>query len=217
MPVDRRSASGARQTASADADLHEHPPTPGCRAGLGWCSAIASSLSTILSVIPPSRGLRRPPDATLRASWTSPGRDALEVLGARVSAPLVLRGDRIVLSARDAQRAVGTYETGPLSNWYVEYMADALDAVFRALSDPTRRAILERLRTSDATVGELAEPFAMTVQAVSRHLKVLEAAGLVTRGREAQGRTSTPAPRPLRDAAAGLAAFERFWAARPDG
>ncbi|HMO10819.1 MAG TPA: metalloregulator ArsR/SmtB family transcription factor [Actinotalea sp.] len=96
-------------------------------------------------------------------------------------------------------------------------MADALDAVFRALSDPTRRAILERLRTSDATVGELAEPFAMTVQAVSRHLKVLEAAGLVTRGREAQWRTSSLDPRPLRDAAAWLAAFERFWAARPDG
>ena len=134
-----------------------------------------------------------------------------------MSAPLVLRGDRIVLSARDAQRAVGTYETGPLSNWYVEYMADALDAVFRALSDPTRRAILERLRTSDATVGELAEPFAMTVQAVSRHLKVLEAAGLVTRGREAQWRTSSLDPRPLRDAAAWLAAFERFWAPRPDG
>jgi DNA-binding transcriptional ArsR family regulator len=66
--------------------------------------------------------------------------------------------------------------------------ADALSRVFSALADPTRRDMVARLAAADATVGELAEPYAMTVQAVSKHLKVLQDAGLVTRGRDAQRR-----------------------------
>ncbi|HQY33398.1 metalloregulator ArsR/SmtB family transcription factor [Actinotalea sp.] len=88
---------------------------------------------------------------------------------------------------------------------------ETLNPVFRALADPTRRAILARLARCDATVGELAEPFPMTLQAVSRHLAVLERAGLVVRGREAQWRTSSLDPRPLRDAAAWLDGFRSFW------
>ena len=91
-------------------------------------------------------------------------------------------------------------------------MKDSLDLVFQALADPTRRAILERLRSCDATVGELAEPFAMSLQAVSRHLQVLERAGLVVRAREAQWRTAGLDPRPLRDVTAWLGPFTRFWA-----
>lgn len=90
-------------------------------------------------------------------------------------------------------------------------MKQPLDLIFQALADPTRRAILERLQTCDATVGELAEPFAMSLQAVSRHLQVLERAGLVVRGREAQWRTAGLDPRPLRAAVAWLGPFERFW------
>jgi DNA-binding transcriptional ArsR family regulator len=66
--------------------------------------------------------------------------------------------------------------------------ADALSRAFSALADPTRRDIVARLATGDATVGELAQPYAMTIQAVSKHLRVLEDAGLVTRGRDAQRR-----------------------------
>ena len=68
-------------------------------------------------------------------------------------------------------------------------MADPLDNVFAALSDPTRRDIVARLATSDATVGELAEPYEMTIQAISKHLQVLERAGLVSKTREAQRRS----------------------------
>ncbi|MCV2393538.1 metalloregulator ArsR/SmtB family transcription factor [Actinotalea sp. M2MS4P-6] len=91
-------------------------------------------------------------------------------------------------------------------------MTDELDGVFRALADPTRRAILDRLAGSDLTVGELAEPFAMSTQAVSQHLAVLERAGLVVRGREAQWRTASLDPRPLRVAQGWIAEFGRFWA-----
>ena len=75
-----------------------------------------------------------------------------------------------------------------------------LDHIFAALADPTRRALLERLAQGDATVKVLAEPFGMTLQAVSRHLKVLEGAGLITRGRDAQFRPCGLAERPLEDA-----------------
>ena len=68
-------------------------------------------------------------------------------------------------------------------------MADPLDSVFAALADPTRRDIVARLATSDATVGELAEPYKMTIQAISKHLQVLERAGLVSKTREAQRRS----------------------------
>src|SRR5262245_9958245 len=88
---------------------------------------------------------------------------------------------------------------------------DDLSEVFAALADPTRRAILARLATGEATVNELAEPFAVSVQAVSKHLKVLERAGLVTRGRSAQQRPARLRGAPLADAAAWLAIYRRFW------
>ena len=88
---------------------------------------------------------------------------------------------------------------------------EQLSDTFSALADPTRRAILGRLAQGEATVNELAEPFPITVQAVSKHLKVLEHAGLITRGRTAQLRPSRLHAPPLREAAAWLAAYRRFW------
>jgi DNA-binding transcriptional ArsR family regulator len=88
---------------------------------------------------------------------------------------------------------------------------DELSATFAALADPTRREILARLAEGEATVNELAEPFPISLQAVSKHLKVLERAGLVTRGRTAQLRPSRLQVAPLKDAAAWLETYRRFW------
>jgi DNA-binding transcriptional ArsR family regulator len=88
---------------------------------------------------------------------------------------------------------------------------DRLSVTFSALADPTRRAILARLASSAASVGELAEPFAMSLPAVSKHLKVLEHAGLITRGREAQWRPCRLDAGPLKDAADWLEHYHRFW------
>ena|SRR6516162_9246129 len=88
---------------------------------------------------------------------------------------------------------------------------DSLSMTFSALSDPTRRAILARLASGAASVGELAEPFAMSLPAVSKHLKVLEHAGLITRGREAQWRPCQLEAGPLKDAADWLEHYRRFW------
>ena len=88
---------------------------------------------------------------------------------------------------------------------------DQLSTTFSALADPTRRAILERLAEGEATVNELAEPFPITVQAVSKHLKVLEQAGLITRGRTAQLRPSRLEAAPLKEAADWLERYRRFW------
>jgi DNA-binding transcriptional ArsR family regulator len=88
---------------------------------------------------------------------------------------------------------------------------DELTATFAALADPTRRAILSRLTQGEATVGELAEPFPITVQAVSQHLMVLERAGLVTRGRTAQLRPRRLRGDPLKDAADWLEHYRPFW------
>ena len=88
---------------------------------------------------------------------------------------------------------------------------DELSTTFAALADPTRRGILERLAEGEATVGELAAPFDITVQAVSKHLKVLERAGLVTRGRSAQLRPSRLEGAPLRDAAQWIERYRAFW------
>jgi DNA-binding transcriptional ArsR family regulator len=88
---------------------------------------------------------------------------------------------------------------------------DQLTTTFAALADPTRRAILARLTEGDATVNELAEPFPMTVQAVSKHIKVLERAGLVTRGRSAQLRPSRIQGVPLKEAVDWLERYRRFW------
>jgi DNA-binding transcriptional ArsR family regulator len=89
--------------------------------------------------------------------------------------------------------------------------ADHLSTTLAALSDPTRRAILARLAGGEATVTELAAPFAMSMPAVSRHLKVLEHAGLITRGREAQWRPCRITAAPLKDIADWLAHYQRFW------
>ncbi len=88
---------------------------------------------------------------------------------------------------------------------------DRLSTIFAALADPTRRAILARLSLGEATVTELAEPFAMTLPAVSKHLKVLERAGLIERGREAQWRPCRLDPAPLKEAADWLEYYHRYW------
>jgi DNA-binding transcriptional ArsR family regulator len=89
--------------------------------------------------------------------------------------------------------------------------ADELSRTFGALADPTRRALLARLREGTSTVGELAEPFDMTFAAVSKHLRVLEHAGLVSRSRDAQYRPALLDARPLRDAAAWIGDYRQFW------
>jgi DNA-binding transcriptional ArsR family regulator len=88
---------------------------------------------------------------------------------------------------------------------------DQLSNTFAALADPTRRAILARLAEGEATVNELARPFPMSVQAVSKHLKALERAGLITRGRTAQLRPSRLQAAPLADAVDWLENYRRFW------
>jgi DNA-binding transcriptional ArsR family regulator len=88
---------------------------------------------------------------------------------------------------------------------------DQLSNTFAALADPTRRAILARLAEGEATVNELARPFPISVQAVSKHLKALERAGLITRGRTAQLRPSRLQAAPLEDAVDWLEKYRRFW------
>jgi DNA-binding transcriptional ArsR family regulator len=88
---------------------------------------------------------------------------------------------------------------------------NALGATFGALSDPTRRAIVERLTEGEATVGELAEPFEMSLPAVSKHLTVLEEAGLLTRTKEGRVRHCELVEEPLRDALQWIATYGRFW------
>jgi DNA-binding transcriptional ArsR family regulator len=93
---------------------------------------------------------------------------------------------------------------------------DQLTTTFAALADPTRRAILARLTQGEATVNQLAEPFPITVQAVSKHLKVLERAGLITRGRSAQLRPSRLQGAALKEASDWLAGYRGFWEHRFD-
>jgi DNA-binding transcriptional ArsR family regulator len=88
---------------------------------------------------------------------------------------------------------------------------DALSATFSALADPTRRAILARLSSGETSVTKLAEPFAMSMPAISKHLKVLERAGLIARGREAQWRPCRLEPGPLKDVSDWLEHYRRFW------
>ena len=89
--------------------------------------------------------------------------------------------------------------------------SDPLSTTFQALADPTRRAILARLALGEASVSDLAEPFAISLPAVSRHLKVLEQAGLVSRTREAQWRPCQLNAGPLKDAAGWIDHYRRFW------
>ena len=93
---------------------------------------------------------------------------------------------------------------------------DALDAVFQALADPTRRAILDRLRRGEASVAELAAPFALTPRAISKHVSVLEAAGLVSRERDAQRNLSRLRVEPLRQLDGWLEDYRKVWNARFD-
>jgi DNA-binding transcriptional ArsR family regulator len=91
--------------------------------------------------------------------------------------------------------------------------SDRLDATFAALADPTRRAILARLASGEASVTELARPFAMSQPAISKHLKVLERAGLISRSRQAQRRLSRLDARPLAEATGWLMDYRTFWEA----
>src|ERR1700741_1819291 len=94
--------------------------------------------------------------------------------------------------------------------------ADRLDATFAALADPTRRAILARLTRGEASVTELAAPFAMTQPAISKHLKVLERAGLISRGRERRGRPPRLRAEPLEEVAKWVGEYQRVWGERYD-
>ena len=95
-------------------------------------------------------------------------------------------------------------------------MADPLSSTFAALADPTRRAILARLAGGEATVNELAQPFDISLPAVSRHLKVLEGAGLISRTREAQQRPCKLEPEALKQAYSWMEHYRRFWDASFD-
>jgi DNA-binding transcriptional ArsR family regulator len=90
-------------------------------------------------------------------------------------------------------------------------LASRLDLTFAALSDPTRRAILARLASGEATVSDLAKPFDMTLPAISKHLKVLQRAGLISQSREAQWRPCRLESAPLKDAAAWIDHYKRYW------
>ena len=93
----------------------------------------------------------------------------------------------------------------------VKHPAPRLDAVFAALADPTRRAILSTLARGEATVGELAAPFAVSLPAISKHLRVLEDAGLVVRERDGRLRRCRPALGPMREAAGWITQYRRYW------
>ncbi len=89
--------------------------------------------------------------------------------------------------------------------------ADSLSATFSALADPTRRAILARLALGELSVGELARPFRISAPAITKHLKILQRVGLITRSRQAQWRPCRLRARPLQDAAAWIEEYRRFW------
>ena len=95
-------------------------------------------------------------------------------------------------------------------------MADQLSTTFAALADPTRRAILSRLTNGEASVTELAQPFDMSLPAITKHLKVLQRAGLITQGREAQWRPCRLQAKPMREAAEWMEPYRRHWEQRLD-
>ena len=99
---------------------------------------------------------------------------------------------------------------------YPQPRPDPLSATLSALADPTRRAILARLSTGEATVTELAAPFDMSLPAISKHLKVLQRSGLIEQGRQAQWRPCRLTPAPLRDVADWVGQYRRFWEASFD-
>jgi DNA-binding transcriptional ArsR family regulator len=98
----------------------------------------------------------------------------------------------------------------------INQQVDALGLTFSALADPTRRAILARLAAGDADVAELMKPFALSQPTISKHLKVLEHAGLISRGRDAQRRPRKLVAAPLEDVAAWVEPYRRFWELRLD-
>jgi DNA-binding transcriptional ArsR family regulator len=106
--------------------------------------------------------------------------------------------------------------SGYLSKWFYTMASDTLSLTFAALADPTRRAILARLARGESSVQELAEPFDMSLPAVSKHLKVLERAGLIARSREAQSRPARLEPGRLKDVDEWLDAYRRMWDERLD-
>ena len=108
------------------------------------------------------------------------------------------------------------YLTYKLINRLVHRMSDQLSTTFYALADPTRRAILARLATGACSVTELAEPFDMSMPAVSKHLRVLERAGLIARGREAQWRPCHLNATPLKEVAEWTERYRRFWERKLD-
>jgi DNA-binding transcriptional ArsR family regulator len=113
--------------------------------------------------------------------------------------------------------AAAMYLTIRLFNFQVtQVMDDQLSATFAALADPTRRAILARLASGECSVTELAEPFDMSMPAVSKHLRVLERAGLIARGREAQWRPCRLEPAPLEEVAAWVERYRAIWEGRLD-
>ena len=104
------------------------------------------------------------------------------------------------------------WRPGPhILNLLVEYQSDALDGTFQALADPTRRAILERLSLGEASVGELAEPFQISLAAVSKHIRVLERAGLIQRRVEGRSHHCRLSAEPLREVADWSARYREFW------
>jgi DNA-binding transcriptional ArsR family regulator len=113
-------------------------------------------------------------------------------------------------------RAAPSYFTERLTKNLMTSAADRLSTTLSALADPTRRAILARLMLGEIAVGELAEPFDMTPPAISKHLKVLERAGLIARGREAQRRPCRLEAAPLREVSEWVAAYRQFWEQRLD-
>ena len=101
-------------------------------------------------------------------------------------------------------------------NHMVKYISHALDKVFAALAHPTRRALLERLAQGDTSVSDLATPFAMSLPAISKHLRVLEQAGLIARTKDGRVHRLRLRAQPMRDAAAWLAYYQQFWDTRLD-
>lgn len=130
-----------------------------------------------------------------------------------------MRGSRCTQQVKPSSGITGIdSRAGPLYNLSVMYTTGhgqlrphRLDATFAALADPTRRAILARLASGDASVMQLAEPFAMSQPAISKHLKVLERAGLISRSRDAQRRPRRLEAKPLAEATKWLERYRRYW------
>ena len=152
-----------------------------------------------------ARGARRRFDSSGSVPLRRAGLDRLDRCASLSAASRDLDSERDVL-----------YLTVSVINHLVKYMADQLSATFQALADPTRRAILARLAEGDATVTELARPFTVSLPAISRHLKVLERAGLISRDRTAQYRPSSLRTDRLDDATTWMVTCREIWESRID-